>query len=315
MFVNPLRESRLGSSEDYRPEWDVLALNKDITLGLAEQIRNAKGRRQPDAGQMISVLLSAPGYGKTHLFGRIGHLLAEEMFFVFVPAFEDAAQPLHHIRRFAVDSLFRSRQGQPSLIARALARLCRSSFLGYIGQFPPSLAARYQSFQQALKDEEVNILEVTAAVKELRPFLTLATSIADRMPADLSYSVKKALALGWSSAGHLVQRWLKGEPLNDEESELLGLGEEPAQPLEVLQGIAAILDYRLPMVICCDQMDFVLRKGQNELQTKDVVQKLTAELIEILHRVPNHVLVLSCLEGEWPNFLDHSYARVQATSR
>jgi hypothetical protein len=86
-FDNPFRESRLGSSADYRPEWDVPALNKGITDALAERIRRAKGRSQPDAGQMISVLLSAPGYGKTHLFGRIGHLLAEEIFFVFVPAF------------------------------------------------------------------------------------------------------------------------------------------------------------------------------------------------------------------------------------
>ena len=38
---------------------------------------------------MIEVLLAPPGYGKTHLFGRIGHELDEEVLFVFVPAFED----------------------------------------------------------------------------------------------------------------------------------------------------------------------------------------------------------------------------------
>jgi DNA segregation ATPase FtsK/SpoIIIE, S-DNA-T family len=256
---------------------------------------------------MISVLLSAPGYGKTHLFGRISHLLAEEMFCVFVPAFEDVSRPLHHIRRFAVDSLFRSQQGHFSLVARALASLCRSSFLDYVSRFPPSLAARYQSLQQGLKEENGKILEVTVAVKEIRPFLTLASSIADRMPAYLSYPVMKALALGWSPAGHLAQRYLKGEPLTDEESEVLGLGEEPAQPLAVLQGIAAILDYRMPMVICCDQMEMVLKKGQNQSQSNDFVHKLTAELIEILHRVPNQVLVLTCLEGEWQDFADRSF--------
>jgi hypothetical protein len=46
-FDNPFRESRLGSSADYRPEWDVPALNKEITQTLAEQIRNAKGRVYP----------------------------------------------------------------------------------------------------------------------------------------------------------------------------------------------------------------------------------------------------------------------------
>jgi hypothetical protein len=306
-FDNPFRESRLGSNADYRPEWDVPALNKHITETLADQIRNAKGRRQPDAGQMISVLLSAAGHGKTHLFGRIGHMLADEMFFVFVPAFEDVSRPHHHIRRFAVDSLFRCRPGQPSLLARSLASLCRSSFLDYVSRFPPSLAARYQSLQQAFNDGDGKILEVAAVVKDLRPFLTLASSVADRMPSDLSYSVKKALALGWSPAAPLALRWLKGEPLTDEENEFLALGDDPAQPLDVLQGIAAILDYRLPMVICCDQMEMVLRKGKDQSHSKDIIQKLTAELIEILHRVPNHVLVLSCLEGEWQYFLDRSF--------
>jgi DNA segregation ATPase FtsK/SpoIIIE, S-DNA-T family len=36
--------------------------------------------------------------------------------------------------------------------------------------------------------------------------------------------------------------------------------------------------------------------------------RLTAELIEILHRVPNQVLILSCLEQEWERFLNASFA-------
>ena len=300
---NPFRESRLGLSQDYRPEWDVLELNRPITDGLARQIREAAGRRQPDPGQLISVLLSAPGYGKTHLFGRIGHQLADEVFFVFVPAFEDVSRPLHHIRRHAVDALFRNRPGHPSVLARGLAGLCRPSLAAYAAQFPPSVRARHQGLEQALRDGDGKALEIAGAVKELEPFRKLAASVADRLASNgLSHPVVKTLALGWSPVAPLAQRWLKGEGLSDEEEASLGLKDpDPPSPLDVLYGIAAVLDYRLPMVLCCDQVEMVLK-------TADGPRQITAELIEILHRVPNQVLILSCLEGEWVRFRDSSFA-------
>jgi hypothetical protein len=300
---NPFHEARIGQAQDYRPEWDVPVLNRHITDTVTKQIREVAGRSEPDPGALISILLSAPGYGKSHLFGRIGHQLANEVFFVFVPAFEDVNRSLHHIRRHAVDSLFRSRSGQASPVALALARLCRESFVAYISAFPPSLRSRSQGVEQALREDEGKGLEIAAAVKEAEPFRKLAASIADRRPPlNLSYAVVKALALGWSPLGPLAHRWLLGEGLSEEEGAILGLDvSEPPSPLDVLRGIVAIFRYKVPMVLCCDQMEMVLKSPNGPRQ-------VTAELIEILHQVPSQVLILSCIETEWPDFRDASYA-------
>jgi hypothetical protein len=274
---------------------------------LAKQIRAMAGRSEPDPGQLIPILLSSPGYGKSHLFGRIGHQLANEVFFVFVPAFEDVNRPLHHIRRHAVDSLFRSRGGQPAPVARALARLCKESFVAYVAAFPPSLRARSQGLEQALREGEGKGLEIAAAVKEVEPFRKLAASVAERRrPFNLAYAVVKALALGWSPLGPLAHRWLLGEGLSEEEGAILGLEvSEPPSPLDVLRGIVAIFDYRMPMVLCCDQMEMVLKTPKGP-------QQVTGELIEILHQVPNQILILSCIESEWPEFRDDLFFGVQA---
>src|SRR5262245_58929260 len=138
LLENPFAESRLNSGADFHPEWDVPELNRPITDHLAKQVRAVKGKVKPDPGQMVQVLLSPPGYVKTHLFGRIGHQLDEEVLFVFVPAFEDANKPLQHIRWHVIESLFRERPGRPSVLHQGLARLCQTSFVEYVSQFPPS---------------------------------------------------------------------------------------------------------------------------------------------------------------------------------
>src|SRR5437868_4411443 len=89
------------------------------------EIRRLKGRSQPDPGQMIAVMLSPPGYGKTHLFGRIAHQLGNEVFFVFVPGLEERKDPLDHILWYVVEALFRAPEGEHSPLEHALARLCR----------------------------------------------------------------------------------------------------------------------------------------------------------------------------------------------
>jgi S-DNA-T family DNA segregation ATPase FtsK/SpoIIIE len=300
-LANPFLESRLNTGSDYRPEWDVPELNRSITDYLAEKIRQVKGRVQPDPGQMISVLLSPPGYGKTHLFGRIGHNLGDEVLFVFVPAFEDVSRPLDHIRWHVVEALFRQTAGKPSFLQRTLARLCQPSFVQYVSQFPPSLAARYQSLLPSLQDGTEEVLDLVQAVTSLEPFRRLATSIAHRLP-HIPFPIVNALALGWSPLADLARCWLRGDSLPKDDLAALELPEnaDPPSPLEVLKAIAPLMQYQTPLVICCDQMEMVLKSPKGP-------EQITAELVEILHQVPNQVLILSCLQTEWETFLNRSF--------
>src|SRR4051794_19553285 len=64
LLDNPFRESRLNTSWNFRPEWDVPELNRDITKWLVDEVRRLRGRKEPDPGQMIAVLTGPPGYGK-----------------------------------------------------------------------------------------------------------------------------------------------------------------------------------------------------------------------------------------------------------
>jgi S-DNA-T family DNA segregation ATPase FtsK/SpoIIIE len=295
---NPFRVSRLNNAQDYRPEWDVPSLNEKAVNFLTQEIRSTKGLTRPNPEQRVSVILAAPGYGKTHLFGRITHELGGDVFFVYIPGMDDVKRPLEHVCRYTVDALFHSAAGQPSRIARALARLCHASFKTYLDQFPPSLAPKFQPLALELEAEPDRILDMVGAVKELAPFLKLASSIADRVvppgvPEPPPHSVMKALALGWSPAAALARRWLKGESLQDQELDRLGLENEPPQPIQILQGVAAIFQYRTPVVICCDQMELAL------IAARETVPELTARFQSILEKVPNHTLVLSCLEAEW----------------
>ena len=262
--LNPLRESRLNSSQDYRPKWDVPGLNQEESDLLVREVRRVRDekRKEPDPAQMLYVLLAQPGYGKTHLFGRLGYLLGDEVFFVFVPAIEDAARPLEHIRWHLVESLFRPRPPRQSPLVVTLARLCRPSFRQYVSEFPPALKDRHRELVQDFEAPGGGgyaMLEMVRAVKELEPFLVLAHSMAAKSP-HLPGPVVRALALGWSPAADLARRWLRGEALPEEDLERLGLPDEPPKPADVLRAVPALLRHRVPVVVCCDQIESVLDK-------------------------------------------------------
>jgi hypothetical protein len=288
---NPLREARLNDSRDFRPEWDVAALNAWVSKTLLQDIARVTGRREPDPGQLIPVLLSPGGYGKTHLFGRLAYELRDRAFFVFVGAIPDPTRPLEHIRWNVVEALFRSQPGQPSVLSHALANLFRDSMVEYLRQFPPSEGIRHQDLARELHEGNEAALKIARTVRNLRSFQMLASSTAEAMP-DVHAAVIKALVMGWSPQQHLARQWLRGEGLPEEEARLLGVEEQSPAPLHVLQGVAAILQYRMPMVICCDQLDAITKYP-------DAPGYLADQLMQLLAAVPCQYLALSCLENDW----------------
>ena len=175
---------------------------------------------------MIAVMTGPPGYGKTHLFGRIEHQVGRDVFFVFVPAFEPETPPLDHIRRHVVAALFRKVGDAPSTLELALARLCRPAFANYFADLPPTLAARHNSIRQRLADSPEAVLEVVRSVKTLAPFTKLADSLVSVLPSDAG--VVRALALGWAPApwSDTARRWLRGEDLPEADLKAVGLSND-----------------------------------------------------------------------------------------
>ena len=300
---NPFRESRLNSSRNFRPEWDVPELNQGITKWLVEEVGRLRGREEPDPGQMIATMTGPPGYGKTHLFGRIEHLVDQEVFFVFVPAFEEETAPLDHIRWHVVEALFRISANKYSPLEMALARLCRPAFADYFANLPPTLAARHEPMQRRLEESPEAVLEVIRQVKTTGPFLKLADSLLQVLPHDAG--VVRALALGWATcrpgpspldAGFKVRTC----PMRN--GKRLGLEEEGPTALEVLEAIPALFGYDRPMMICCDQVEGLLI-GNNS----NAINRLSSSLMDLLQAVPVQI-VLSCFEDQWEKFYKNAFA-------
>jgi len=298
---NPFRESKLITSRNFRPEWDVPELNREISRWLVEEVRRLRGRKEPDPGQMTAAITGPPGYGKTHLFGRIEHMAGHEVFFVFVPAFEEETPPLDHIRRHAIETLFRVPEAGHSPLELALARICRPAFAGYFNGLPPTLAARHETMSHRLDESPEAVLEIVRQVKSLDPFLKLADSLIHSLPHDAG--VVRALALGWAPApwSAAARRWLQGQDLPDAERTALELKETGPTPLDVLRAIPALFGHDRPMLICCDQIEGILQ-GENVV----AINRLTTSLIDLMHEIPAQI-VLSSFKDQWEKLMKNAF--------
>ena len=291
---NPFRESRLNTAENYRPEWDVPELNATISNWLVEEVRRLVGRAEPDPGQIIAVITGPPGYGKTHLFGRIAAHVGRDVFFVFVPAFEPETPPLDHIRRHVVAALFRKIGDAPSPAELALARLCGPAMADYFADLPPTLAARHDSLRQRLAGSPDAVLEIVRSVKAFPPFARLADSLVSVLPGDSG--VVRALALGWAPApwSDTARRWLQGQDLPEADLKTVGLALEPSTAMNVLKAIPALFGHQQPMMICCDQIEGILQSEKKA----DLIVTLSQSLMDLLQSLPAQI-VLSCFKDSW----------------
>ncbi len=298
---NPFRESRLNSSRNYRPEWDVVELNHSVSKWLVEEVGRLRGISRPDPGQMIAVMLGPPGYGKTHLFGRVEHLAGEGVFFVFVPPFEERKSPLDHIRWNVVEALFEPGSGGHSPLQIALAKLCRPAFAEYFGNLVPTLLARHEAIYRRLDDSHDAVLDVVAKVDRIEPYLSLADSLIQVLPSDSG--IVRALALGWAPTpwSTTARRWLQGQSLPDADLEALGLPDEPPTALDVLRAIGPLFGHERPLMICLDQIESVL-KGENA----EAINLFSASLMEILQEVPAQIVV-SCYVDQWDKLKKKSF--------
>ncbi|MCS6849686.1 MAG: FtsK/SpoIIIE domain-containing protein [Gemmataceae bacterium] len=298
---NPFRAQRLNAAQDYIPSWDVPSLNEPVSRRLKALIEHLRGRDRPDPTLKIPVLLAPPGYGKTHLFGRLAHQLNQQALFVFVPQLEDIRKPLEHIRWHTVESLFRVVKDEPTPLERLLARISRPSFLASFDKLPPSWKARHAAVHARLATSDDAVLEIVRGVRQLAPFRELADSAVPRFP-ELRSDVVRALMLGWSPERHTVRRWLRGESLAEADLARVQLPAESPDAGQVIRAVAALMRFQTPVVVCCDQLESVLR----DLEVGPMC--LSCALTGLLQEVPNQLIVLSCLEDKWLDMRDRVHA-------
>jgi S-DNA-T family DNA segregation ATPase FtsK/SpoIIIE len=293
---NPFEADRLNEAANFRPEWDVGSSNARVSDWINREVEAIRRQPAADERRKIAVLLGQPGYGKTHLFGRIQHQQEQQVFFVFVPQVLNARRPAAHVHWHVVESLFQAGPGPHSRLAGLLARLLRPSFEDYFDRLPPALACRHEALRQRLEDDPLAVLEIVVPIAELAPFHKLADSLALAFP-QLQADILRAVVLGWSPATLEARRWLRGESLPEGRLDDLQLGQEPPAASRVLQAVAVMLQrLNMPVVLCLDQMEAFLKDEQGP-------KEITTELMGWLHDITNLLLVVSCLDGiEWKTF-------------
>ncbi len=299
---NPFGRGVLNGPVDFVPEWDVPSIGRDVTERLKAAISAMDGRRGIDPNRKIQVLLGPPGYGKTHLFGRIAHEIGGAVLFVFVPPIQDVRRPLAHIRHHVVMSVFDESDGRTrSPLARALARLARPSFLKYLAFLPRPIEARHEDLHERLRAEDAAVWPIVDAVKAVEPFRTFAESLAKAHP-DLDGNIVRALALGWSPEKDAARRWLRGEILPDDVSARLGLPDEPPDPVRVVEAVASLMAGHLPVILCIDQLDVLLADREN------APLQFSTDMMTLRSVVPNLLILVACLEVEWKLLADRFLA-------
>lgn len=291
---HPFDCDRANGVADFDPDRDVAAVGRHATDALSRDIAAVRDRPDPDPARKIHLFQSPPGYGKTHLFGRVRHEQGDRVQFVFVPATPDPSRATRYAAWQVVETLFNS-AGTFAPVRVHPARLLGPSFVAYFDQLPEGLRARCGDLRKSLADDPLAVFEVFGPVGDLGPYHTLADSLRRRLP-EVRGRVVRAFAFGLSPAAEDARAWLRGEADQVAADRLasLHLPDESPTAADVIHGAAALL--RLtgrPLVLCFDQLEEFFRGSL------DGFRELTSHLMGWLQTIPNLATVLGSTDTGW----------------
>jgi hypothetical protein len=289
---NPFENDRLPNADAFSPALDVVSVHHQASTWLEQAINRAAKLEKPDGQAKIAVLLSTPGFGKTHVAGRVGHRCGERALFVFVPEIEEHGSAVKHVHWYVLKRLFHAQSGQRPLLHSLLAWLCQPSFRSYFDFLPHTVKGQHQSLRDRIDDKAETVLEIIKEVKETAPYMALADSVAARSPT-VHAEIVRALTLGWSPRADEVWRWLRGDQLEEARLAELKLPDKPPTTTGLLETVAFLLKrLSMSLVICCDQSEkLLLRRG--------AFTELTTSLMGWLDNIPNLLLSMTFLEDAW----------------
>jgi len=264
---------------------DIASINRQAFEEIRILIeRKATAPQVPLAG----LILGEAGAGKTHLMRRI--LLAcqkskSPSLFVFVKPLVDSKRPFHLLLQEIVHSLSKKseREENFSQLERLIAEIIRDYVRHRVTTDPRCATPNNQSF---LEKFEANIFHVYDVEKARAG--VMEEIISDRVsPVSLEIIEQNAVRYIHSQVPEtskqflevvfqyktpekrgLVRDWLQGKPFNDSDCEILGVHpkteisdesrEQESREMVLTLG-ALFARYHLPMVICFDQLDNLVK--------------------------------------------------------
>ena len=264
---------------------DVTSINKQAFDEICALIqRKAASPRIPLAG----LVLGEAGEGKTHLLRRILNACRKSespSLFVFVKPLVDPQRPIHLLLQEIVHCLSKKSEGEDSFsqFERLVAEIIRDYVRYRVTTDPRCATPNNQSF---LEQFEANVFHVYDAEKVRAG--VMEEIISDRVsPVSLEIIEQHAVNYIHSQVPEtkkqfldvlfqyktpekrgLVRDWLEGGVLNEDDCEILGVPSRPelsdeakeqAARERILTLGALFSRYHLPLVICFDQLDNLVK--------------------------------------------------------
>jgi hypothetical protein len=329
--INPFRNDIIRAPSEV--SFSVAGLNdKPLERLVATFVQLTKGAlpRSPIPAPKAQLILSPDaGYGKSHLLGRLFEKLANRATLVYLRPFQAPDKAWHTILLTTVQALksaFHTDQVVRSqLDAFALGVLAHLA-ADYLAHQPVG-NAELRSALDYVREHPLKILAPSLSNNALIDWLKKAPydeSLANELAALLNkreiylngrekawLKVLGAVAFGetYGLEREAALKWIRAEPLEDEESALLklrvadneGKGDSSAREIDDLcysrlRGLCALSAYFRPFVFCFDQTEYY---GSD----KELGGALGNCVENLCDAVPNHLTIVTANATNWNNDL------------
>ncbi len=325
--INPFADDVV--TEPRRVSYSVEGLNKRPLEQLIERFQIltiGELPRKPVVDRKAQLVVSPDrGYGKSHLLGRLFQSLGEQATLIYLRPFQDAQRVWTSILLATIQELERpDQQGSVGSQLEALSK----GVLAHVGadHMARGPAIVYPEVQQAVKDLREQPLKVLgqpgnvlinwmkSRLDDKSELASLAqllrqreVNVGGRETAWLRVLAGYAFTAPGSLEREAALKWLRAEPLEDDEMTTLNLaaadnearGDASAEEINDLsfrrvKGLCALASYYRPLVFCFDQTEFY---GGD----KALVHALGRCIWDFHFSIPNHLTIVTTNSNNWSN--------------
>ena len=334
--VNPFEDNIVF--EPREAESAVAGLNDGVLAALQQRFERLETAARPRLARPRPPLLAQlvtsaePGYGKSHLIGRLFRALNRRATRVYLRPFQDVSSAWRSILLKVVQELHRPEDSErTALRAGELTQLdaFAQGVLGHLlaelleaGQYPIERSGEQAA---ALRRDPVAALGAGTSLPELGQLMRakfsdgLGALLCEQL--QISGAQLHARAASWLKIlfgygyGSFAQRvtcleWIKGEGVSDEEAGLLGLdpsevpdGDNSAAARnelakQRLEDLLSLAGFFRPFLLCFDQTEQITEHPEACIQFGHVVEELVAHGL-------NHMLIVTANISPWDKIKKH----------
>ncbi|WP_395745631.1 hypothetical protein [Prosthecobacter sp.] len=326
--INPFEDNIVYEPREAEPA--VSGLNDHALINLVNQFARLEAKSPPRLKPLhlkAQLVISAePGYGKSHLLGRLFHKLADRATRIYLRPFQDPDSSWRSVLLKMVQELHRPEN--PERTAQAPGEFTQLDAFAH-GVLAHLLAGLIESGAAACDEPELRARELR--MNPLKAFghgasdHYLASWMRQQFAGELlrpmsdeleksgvELSARRAAwlkVLFWYAYGNTMQRaacleWIKGEGMSEDEAEETGL-----QPAEIpsieetaaarneaakarVMDLLALSGFYRPFVLCFDQSEMMTGRPEAAAEFGRVVEQLVACGL-------NHLLVVTANLTPW----------------